>query len=519
MGNSAQIYLMFLKRSATLEKIAVIELKTTGLTLNIVDVIRNKYFQKSKKIEMPINLTKDFYNDMFIKPTVIKEINAILSVYKKIIEDYECTETICVASDILSEAKNLNGILNELLVSNGVNFQVFEPETEIEDVYTAVINSFNKPKGVIINISDYNSELVLYNRRNILKKLVLPFGAVKVYDTMLDMSFDEKTEKISKEIARLIDESDFKDDMPEEFDIIGTGDIFKDYGVICRKAKKYPLDLVHNFVSTKNDLDKVYSLIKGFDMTTSTKIKGLSLNDSKYFPSGLIIAKAVLNCFENNEFSISALSAVDGMLFHNVLPLTIEKPISDTLGYSLQVLNDYYDQKPNNSQHIYEISMILFKQLKVLHKLPRPYIKVLRIASYLANSGYRIDVDGSDKIAYDVIKNSEIYGVNQSDIILASFVALGKNSDNFNLSEWVRFKEYVTDEDLLAVKKLSVILKIAEALDITGFGNVTDISCDILGDSVIMKTITKGEVPLEIRQAKLSSIDFKRAYNKNLEIL
>ena len=34
-----------------------------------------------------------------------------------------------------------------------------------------------------------------------------------------------------------------------------------------------------------------------------------------------------------------------------------------------------------------------------------------------------------------------------------------------------------------------------------------------------MKTITKGEVPLEIRQAKLSSIDFKRAYNKNLEIL
>ena len=227
----------------------------------------------------------------------------------------------------------------------------------------------------------------------------------------------------------------------------------------------------------------------------------------------------MIDCFEKDEFAISSLGATDGMLFHNVLPLTLEKPISDTLGYSLQVLNDYFDPKPNNSLHIYEISMVLFKQLKVLHKLPRPYVKVLRIASYLSNSGYRINIDNADKIAYDVIKNSEIYGVNHTDIILASFVALGKNSDNFNLSEWVRFKEYVTEEDLIAVKKLSVILKIAEALDITGFGNVTDISCDILGDSVIMKTIVKEDSAFEISYAMLCGSEFKKAFGKNLEVL
>ena len=70
-----------------------------------------------------------------------------------------------------------------------------------------------------------------------------------------------------------------------------------------------------------------------------------------------------------------------------------------------------------------------------------------------------------------------------------------------------------------AVKKLAVILKLAESLDVTGFARIMDISCDILGDSVIMKTITKAEVPLEIMQAKLASNEFKKAYNKNLEIL
>ena len=112
-----------------------------------------------------------------------------------------------------------------------------------------------------------------------------------------------------------------------------------------------------------------------------------------------------------------------------------------------------------------------------------------------------------------------MYGVTHNEIIMAAFVALSKNNDNFNLSEWVRYKEYLTDEDLIAVKKLSVILKVAESLDLTGFGNVVDISCDILGDSVIMKTIVNANADFEISCAMLCCADFKKAFSKNLEVL
>ena len=103
--------------------------------------------------------------------------------------------------------------------------------------------------------------------------------------------------------------------------------------------------------------------------------------------------------------------------------------------------------------------------------------------------------------------------------MLAAFVTLCKNSDNFNLSEWVRYKEYLTEEDLAAVKKLSVILKVAHSLDITGFGLVNDISCDILGDSVIMKTIVDGNALFEINYTMLCGAEFKKAFGKNLEVL
>ena len=70
-----------------MEKIAIIEIKTSSVNLNIVDVVRNKYFEISRVIEMPINLTKDFYSDMFIKPTVIKEINEIITEKRRFLEN------------------------------------------------------------------------------------------------------------------------------------------------------------------------------------------------------------------------------------------------------------------------------------------------------------------------------------------------------------------------------------------------------------------------------------------------
>ena len=48
---------------------------------------------------------------------------------------------------------------------------------------------------------------------------------------------------------------------------------------------------------------------------------------------------------------------------------------------------------------------------------------------------------------------------------------------------------------------------------------VTGLNCDVLGDSVIMKTSVAGDAALEIRDASAANPEFKRAFKKNLEIL
>ena len=103
--------------------------------------------------------------------------------------------------------------------------------------------------------------------------------------------------------------------------------------------------------------------------------------------------------------------------------------------------------------------------------------------------------------------------------MLAAFVAGCHKREDVNAAEWARYKDIVNEEDLDVVRKLGVLLRIGEALDRSGMGVVTGINCDVLGDSVIMKTELAGDAALEIRQAMEVAPDFKRTFKKNLEIL
>lgn len=270
---------------------------------------------------------------------------------------------------------------------------------------------------------------------------------------------------------------------------------------------------------SKEDFEKVYELVKPLDQTKASKIKGVSATDTKNLSAGFAIIAAIFGQMNRDKIAISRAGKVDGLLLNTVIPLTMEKPISDNLGYSLQVLNEFYDNKPNNAEHVYNLSMILFKQLRVLHKLSRSFVKVLRVASYLSACGKRVDFYAHEKASFNVILNSNIYGIEHNELVLSAFVTLLRDQDNLNLSDWVKYRDLVQESDLDAVKKLAVILKIAESLDATSFGSILDISCDILGDSVIMKTITNADASLEIKQAMQWASDFKKAFNKNLEIL
>ena len=308
-------------------------------------------------------------------------------------------------------------------------------------------------------------------------------------------------------------------DLDPDTQLIGVGGAVRNLGRITRAVKKYPLDMAHNYRIQEPDFLTVYDMIKVLDPDKRLTIKGLSAGRADIFVSALSTLKAILNTLDFHEIVVSGCGLREGVLFNYAVPTTAEKPISDILGHSLNTTLRHFGENTTHAAQMYNLAMQLFKQLRVLHKLPRQFVKILRIASVLHDTGMKIRYYDHHKHSFYCILNSNVYGATQREILLAAFVAAAHRKEGFTSAEWARYKGIVDDNDLVAVRKLGVILRIAESLDRTLSSAVVTINCDVLGDSVIMKTEVTGDVTLEINDALTAGIEFRRAFRKNLEIL
>jgi exopolyphosphatase/guanosine-5'-triphosphate,3'-diphosphate pyrophosphatase len=279
------------------------------------------------------------------------------------------------------------------------------------------------------------------------------------------------------------------------------------------------MDMIHNYNVSQDDFNLVFDTITNLESEKLSKIKGLNSDRADIFPAALAAIKGVFAQSNFEKLIISGAGIREGFLFNHAVPTTIEKPISDVLGYSAYTIMTYCGLNVAHAEQVCNLSIQLYKQLRVLHKLPRQYVKVLRVAALLHDSGSLIKFYNKFKHTFYFILNSNLYGVTHRELVLAAFVAQGLRKNDFNMQEWAKYKDILNEEDLVAVMRLSVILRIAESLDRSMQGHVKGLNCDVLGDSVIMKTEIEGDCTLEIRDAMDAAGEFARSYKKNLEIL
>lgn len=501
-----------------MNKLAVYELGVNDIKLTIYKYTPNGFFAAESQIVEPVKLTQDMERDGYIKPIRIQETISVLKNFRKIVDGAKIDNYICYAAPVIANARNQIAFLDEIYKTVSLYFKVLTTEEQVAALHNAIMYSFSMTRGVIVQVGDHSTELIRFNRRVVTNSVSIPVGTVTLLDQVKEKSMSERMDKVVEIMTAEFKKCDWLYNLDEESDFIGVGEVFEAIGKLSRKATRYPLDNAHNYEVTTESFQNVYNLIRGLDLDKAKKLKGISDKRADVIAIGMAVVKVAYNEFVRNCMKISTNGEMYGIVAKNLLGQTGEKPLLDILGYSLSAINEFCPTN-TNADNNYSLAVILYKQLKVLHKLTRPYVKVLRIAASMCNSGKIISFENYQKNSFPVILNSNIYGASHKDVVLAAFVAASQNVDDFSLNEWVRYKDLVTDEDMDAVKKLAIIIKMASMMNITNSNSIKDVACDVLGDTVILKTEVERDATLEISQAMSIAGDFKKVYNKNLQIL
>lgn len=504
-----------------MRKIAVIELGTLYVKMSVAKALDNETFEIIEQTSDSIRIASDLYEDWLIKPARTQELIVILKNYKAFCHTMDVQSVECVASFEYLDAKNHSSFVEELYSQTGFKFRIMQKDEQMLYDYTAVINSLDCPKGLIIAVGGNKTQILNYSRRNLLNQATFDFGSCNLAEYCQDsaLSPEEYCQKMIKKFNKELDGLSWLKEVDQETQIVGVGSIFSSVGKLSRKLKKYPYDKEHNYTMTVADFNNVYDFIKVLDIDKTRKIKGISSDRADVLASGICIVKAIVDSSNCQNFVISQNSISEGMMFNIASPITLEKPITDILGYSLAKNNEAYNTYSKNTDTVYSLSMLLYKQLKVLHKLPRPYVKVLRIAATFHDCGKRVDARNYQKNGFDIVLKSDLFGVTHREQILGAFAVACQKTEDFNMVDFVKYRELLTQEDMDAVKKLGIIIRMADALDRFNKNKIIDITCDILGDSVILKTIVDNSAEMEIREALRVESDFVKAFKKRLEIL
>ena len=494
-----------------MEKIAIIELNEKSLKLSIYKVNNGKSNLVLVK-NQNYALGEELDSNELISPSTKNEMLEVLKVYRKLIEGYGVSKIISATTNVVLKARNYRGFLDEIYNNTGLNFVILNDEDYIKYLFNAVVNSIDSAKGVFVYVGAYSTYIVKYNRRAILGSISYPIGTYNV---------DVKTgelEKTVQEVKKRIVKEGFLQDIDEDSKIVGIGDSFISMGRIAKKIQKYSLNVDNNFLLTKENMEKTYQFINGLELDKIKKIKGIEAEDSQRISAGFAIIKAICDELNIKEITISTANLRAGLLQVNILSPNQEK-FNDLLSNSLENYYEFNNDEFSINQQVYNMATILFKQLKVMHKLPRFYVKPLRIASFMYDCGKCINSENYSKYGFDKIVFSELAGVSHRELLVAGFICICQNLDDFSLNDWIKYKDILTEEDLDAVRKLGIIVKLAVALNATRKPVIQDIVCDILGDSIIMKTIVESDASFEIMEGMKVAQDYKKVYRKSLQII
>lgn len=494
-----------------MEKVAIIELNENVLRLTIYKVVGAKNTIALTQSQ-PFALGKEIEMNELLSPSTKNELLNILKVYRKMIESYGASKIIALASNVLTRARNYRGFIDEIYNNTGINMMIMSDEEQIKYLFNSVVNSIDNPKGVFVYVGNYVSYVVKYNRRAILGSEVLPFGSYNAIaeGADLDQSIKELKKKIN--VKELIGEGE------EEISYVGVGNAFLSLGKLHKKIARYPLDIDNNYTVTKEGLDSTYNFIKGLELDKIRKIKGINYDDADKIAGGLAVIKAIYEALNISEVCISSANIRNGAFIQNIV-LACQERFSDLLTSSLENFYEFNKNEFSVNDLVYNMAIILFKQLKVMHKLPRYYVKPLRIAAFMYDSGKAINAEDYIKHGFSKIVYSGINGVSHRELLIAGFICTCQNLDEFSLNEWIKYKDILTDEDLDAVRKLGVIVKLAVALNASHKPIVQDIVCDILGESIIMKTVVEGDASYEILEGMKVAQDYRKVYKKSLQII
>jgi exopolyphosphatase / guanosine-5'-triphosphate,3'-diphosphate pyrophosphatase len=254
-----------------------------------------------------------------------------------------------------------------------------------------------------------------------------------------------------------------------------------------------------------------------------TKIAGLSRARAEIIIAGGQILEAAMETLEVGEFSVCDWALREGVIIANLLrtgatittsPARLEK---DPSLKGALALAEHYQADLKHAHRTAYLAQQLFDELRSLHKLGSEHRRLLAAAAILHDIGYFVSHTGHHKHSAYLIQYSEWSGFTASELAIIANVARYHRSTTPKARH--PYFASIPEEDQSVVRKLSAILRVADALDRDHEGRVRSLSCEIFDTLIRINATGSAESETALWRVEERADLFQDEFGRRIEVV
>lgn len=508
-----------------MEKLAFIDLGSNSVRFIVISIHDNGShtleFQQKESVRLGEGLSKT----NTLSPETMDRAIIRLKAYAHMATVMNVDHTIAVATAAVRNATNGDEFTKKVLDETGITLRVISGEEEAYLGFLGVINTIALKDFILFDLGGASVEISLIRNRQQVESISVPIGAVTLTERYGLQNQTDTTvlEKARTYVRSHLEKLDWL--VNSHLPIVGIGGTVRTLAKIDQRSSHYMLAKLHNYTLTIERVHELYHALSTKSCADRKKISGLASERADIIVAGSIVVTLLTELAHAPSLTVGGCGLREGLFYdyygkyyQNNNPI-----LPDILQHSTyNFLRHLGRTDLTHNEYVTKLALKLYDGLSPILKIKNSRLRVLlKTAALLHDVGTTINFYNHARHSAFMIAGAPLYGLTQGEQLMTSFIAGYHHGISSKILRAYRYSALLSPQDWEWIRKLGVLLYLAETLDTTYEQIVHDLTFSHAENVAILLLETEKKRDHLAIEGELQKVQkqFKKEFSTSLIII
>lgn len=500
-----------------MQNIAAIDIGSNAMRMVVGRVDYEGRLDTIDNVRLPVRLGQDVFSEGQIgEETAQLAVDAFLR-FRKVADNHKVEKIRAVATSAMREASNRDLLCDRISHAAGIQVEIVAGDEEARLIHLAVEQAINlkSRRTMLVDIGGGSVEVTLSQNGTILSTESYNMGTVRLLQKLSNkparLSFDQLVREYAEAARRRID----REIGQKKIDLcVGTGGNIEEMGVLRKRI----FNRDSSQAITLTELEKLIETLGKLGVEQRMRRFKLRSDRADVILPAAIVLHMIIQAARISEVKIPNVGLKDGLLLDMARNLGQETRPSqqDQIWTSAVQLGEKYQYDSEHARLVSYLAGSLFRQTASLHNLDQENKLLLEVAAWLHDIGHFISTVDHDQHAFYILQASPLIGLTDTqNRIVANVMRYHRKAMPSVQDENFRM---LAPRDRLIVTKLSALLRLADAMDVSHTRRVSEVQISPAKNKWKIKINGQGGLSLELWALEKRRSLFQEVFGIKLEV-